>query len=190
MTRNESYKFALEIARATPDDAEAICDIRDRAWIAAYPNAELGITADDIKLNAQGVDGEFVPRRIAYLKERFAKGNGTGLTIFVARVDGKVVGYIDPKIDEHNRHSISAIYVAPEAQRMGIGSKLMQQALDLFGRDQNIFLEVVSYNQNAINFYKRFGFEETNTIVPEEQGRPDYMKSLPQTEMVLKATVA
>ena len=187
MHKQEFDKQSVEIERAVPDDAETICDIRDRAWIEAYPNAELGITAEDIKLNAQGQNGEFVPKRVAYLKEQLAKDSGSGLTTFVAKADGKVVGYVDPRIDEQNHRRIGAIYVPPEAQGMGIGGKLMHKVLDLYGTDEDIFLEVVSYNQNAIDFYKRFGFEKTDAVVPDEEGRPDYMKSLPQIEMVLKA---
>lgn len=177
----------VEIERARPEDAEIICDIRDRAWIQAYPNAELGITPEDIQLNAQGRDGVFVPKRIAYLQQELTKDDGTGLTTFVAKVDGKVVGYVDPYTDEQGKRFISAIYVAPEAQGNSIGSRLLQKVLDMYGRDQDIFLEVVSYNQNAIDFYERFGFEKTDAVVPEEEGRPDYMKSLPEIEMVLRA---
>jgi ribosomal protein S18 acetylase RimI-like enzyme len=187
MAKPEFDSQSAKIERAIPDDAEVICDIRDRAWLKAYPNAELGITAEDIRINAQGRDGEFVPRRVAYLKEQFAKDDGIGLTTFVAKVDNKVIGYVDPRIDEQNHRRIDAIYVAPEAQGMGVGGKLMRQVLDLYGRDQDIFLEVVSYNQNAIDFYKRFGFEQTDAVVPEEEGRPDYLKTLPQVEMVLRA---
>ncbi len=187
MTKQEFDKTGVEIERAVPDDAETICDIRDRAWFEAYPNAELGITVDDIRLNAQGKNGEFVPRRVAYLKDQLAQDDGSGLTTFVAKVGGKVVGYIDPRIDEQDRRRIGAIYVEPEAQGKGVGGKLMQKVLGLYGRDEDIFLEVVSYNQNAIDFYKRFGLEQTDAVVPEEEGRPDYMKSLPQIEMVLRA---
>jgi len=187
LPKPEIDKLPVEIERAVPSDAETICGIRDRAWVEAYPNEELGITAEDIKLNAQGRNGEFVPRRIAYLKEELSKDDGNGLTTYVAKVDGKVVGYIDPRIDEQNHHRIGAIYVSPEAQGMGIGGRLMSKVLGLYGREHDIFLEVVSYNQNAIDFYERFGFERTETVVPEEEGRPAYMKSLPQAEMVLRA---
>jgi ribosomal protein S18 acetylase RimI-like enzyme len=185
---HETDKQSLEIERAVPDDAEIICDIRDRAWLEAYPNTKHGITVDDVRLMAQGPNGEYLPRRVAYLKEQLAKDEDTALTTFVAKVDGKVVGYVDPRVDERNRRRIGAIYVAPEAQGMGVGGKLLSQALKVLGRDQDIFLEVVSYNQNAIDFYERFGFEKTDTVVPEEEGRPDYLKSLPQVEMVLRAT--
>ena len=187
ISKSEFDRHAIVIERAVPDDAEVICDIRDRAWLNAYPNEELGITVEDIRINAQGRDGEFVPRRIAYLKKQFANDDGNGMTTFVAKVEDKIVGYVDPRIDEQNRRRIGAIYVEPEAQGMGVGGKLMRQVLNLYGRDNDIFLEVVSYNQNAIDFYKRFGFKKTDAVVPKEEGRPGYLKSLPQTEMVLRA---
>jgi len=183
----EIDKNSVMVERATPEDAEAICDIRDKAWLETYPNAELGITEDDIRLNAQGPNGEFVPRRIAYLKEQFAKDDGSGIGTFVAKVEGKVVGYSDPHIDERGRRRIGAMYVAPEAQGMGVGGKLMHQALDVLGRDEDIYLEVISYNHKAIGYYEHYGFEKTDAVIPEEEGRPSYMRSLPQIEMVLKA---
>lgn len=186
MPKQETEKPPVEIERAVPDDAEIICDIRDRAWIDAYPNAELGITAKDIEINAKGLNGEFVPRRIAYLKEKLGTPNRADGATFVAKIDGKVVGFVDPSVEDGKRR-IGAIYVAPEAQGSGIGSKLIQQALNWHGRDEDIYLEVVAYNDNAINFYKKFGFEQTDTVVAEEPNRPDFMKSLPQIEMVLKA---
>lgn len=184
---NKKNRPPIKIERARPVDAEAICDIRDRARIKAYPNPALGITAEDIEINCKGKNGEFVPRRIANLKERLTKGDNNGLTVFVAKVGGQVVGYVDPVIDEDGRQCIRDIYVAPEMQSKGIGEQLLRRALETLDNKKPIFLEVVSYNQNAINFYKKFGFEETNTFVPEEEGRPSYMKSIPQIEMVLKA---
>ncbi len=54
-----------EIKLASPDDAAVICQIRDEAWLDSYPNQDLGITKEQIRVNAQGKHGEFVPRRIA-----------------------------------------------------------------------------------------------------------------------------
>ncbi len=181
-------KPIVKIVRAAPSDAETICDIRDRAWLEAYPNAELGITAGQVELNAKGKGGEFVPRRIAYLKKHLAKDDHTDLTTYVAKIDGKVVGYIEPCVDEQGCRRIGAMYVAPEAQGKGVGGKLLKHALDVLGHDKDIYLDVVSYNQNAINFYKHFGFEKTDAIVPQDDEAPDYMVQLPNIEMVLRAT--
>lgn len=176
----------VKIVKATPDDAEIICDIRDRAWIEAYPNAELGITARDIEINAKGLHGEFVPKRIAYLKNKLSSLDRPDGATFVAKIDGKVVGFAEPSIEDGKRR-VGALFVAPEAQGKGVGSKLIQQDLDWHGRDEDIYLEVLAYNQNAIDFYKQFGFEKTDTAVAEESNLPAFIKSLPQVEMVLRA---
>ena len=179
---------ATIIKIAVPDDAEIICEIRDRAWIDAYPNAELGITAKDIEINAKGLSGEFVPKRIAYLKNKLSTTDRPDGATFVAKIDGKIVGFAEPSI-ENGKRRVGALFVAPEAQGKGVGSKLIQQDLEWHGRDEDIYLEVISYNQNAIDFYKQFGFKETDTVVPQEEGAPDYIKPLPQIEMVLKPGV-
>lgn len=187
---HEANTTQVEIKRAVPEDAEGLCSIRDKGWLAAYPNPELGITVEDVRLMAQGPNGEYVPRRIAGMKERFAKQDGINTATFVARIGNKIAGYADPFIDEQGHHRVGALYVDPDLHGRGIGSKLMQKVLEFYGPNKDIYLEVVSYNQNAINFYKRFGFEATDGVVPEEEGRPDYLKSLPLIEMVRRATSA
>lgn len=171
---------------ARPDDAEIICAIRDRAWIVAYPNDELGITAKNIEINAKGLHGEFLPRRIAYLKEKLATQERHDGVTFVAKINDKVVGYVDLSVND-TRRNIDAIYVDPDYQGLGVGGKLMRRALDWHSAGSDIYLEVVAYNLNAIRFYERYGFAKTNNIVPDEPNRPDYMKSLPLIEMVLKS---
>lgn len=185
MTEPEFDSQHVLIEPALPEDAEAICDIRDRARIKTYPNAELGITPEDVRINAQGLNGEFVPRRVAHLKNRLAVANRPDGSTYVAKVGGKVVGFVDPSIEDGKRR-IGALYVDPDFQNMGIGSMLIKQALAWHGNN-DIYLEVVAYNQNAINFYKNFGFSMTDTVVQEEPGRPAYMKSIPAFEMVRKA---
>jgi hypothetical protein len=100
------------IERTVPENAEGICDIRDKAWLEAYPNPVLGITVEDVLTMAQGRNGEFVPRRIAYLKDQFAKQDPNQAT-FVAKIEGKVVGFIVPRIDEQNHRRTVAV-TAPE----------------------------------------------------------------------------
>lgn len=184
VTNRDNQTISIKIA--TPDDAEIICDIRDRAWINAYPNPQLGITARDIGINAKGLHGEFVPKRIAYLKNKLSSPDRPDGATFVAKIDGKVVGFADPSIEDGKRR-VGALFVAPEAQGKGVGSKLIQRDLDWHGRENDIYLEVLSYNQNAIDFYERFGFKKTDTVVPQEEGVPGYIKPLPQIEMVLRA---
>lgn len=65
MPIQETAKPPYEITLATSDDAEVICDIRDEAWLDTYPNDELGISVEDVRLNAQGQNENSV------LKEKF-----------------------------------------------------------------------------------------------------------------------
>src|SRR6185437_9754432 len=133
------------IEQARPEDAEAICDIRDRAWLATYPNAQLGITKEDVVLMAQGPDQIFLKNRIAYLKSELAKKDRGNEITFVAKVADKVVGYVDPFTDEQGHKWLGAIYVDPDMHGQGIGGKLMRRALEWYGPGNDIYLNVVSY---------------------------------------------
>lgn len=49
----------------------------------------------------------------------------------------------------------------------GAGTKLLNHVIDLCSKQQNIseiYLHVQTNNEDAINFYKKFGFEITDTI--------------------------
>ncbi|MDB5184794.1 MAG: N-acetyltransferase [Candidatus Saccharibacteria bacterium] len=179
-------KTQVIVERAVPADAAVMCDIRDRAWLAAYPNPELAITEADILLNAKGPNGQFVPRRIAYLEQQIAAEDGIHDITMVAKVGGKVLGFVNPSRDEQNRRRIGALYVSPESQGLGIGGLLMRRVLEWWGNDEDIYLNVVSYNRNAIGFYEHFGFEATDSVILPDPAQPSYMKSLPLTEMVLR----
>lgn len=177
----------VKIDRAKPEDAAIICDIRDRAWVQTYTNTERGISAEQILLNAQGSDGVFLPRRIAYMQRVLADNIDKDVTTYVAKNNNQIVAYIEPLIDEDAKQWISAVYVAPEYQGNGIGGQLMEQALSVLDRSKDIFLEVVSYNQNAITFYESFGFIKTDAVVLPDERAPDYVVALPEIEMVLPA---
>lgn len=179
-------KPPIVIRDASPDDAETMCKIRDEAWIDAYPNKERGITPEQIKINAQGLHGEFVPRRIKWLKDKIANAD-TNWKTFVGEIEGNVRGFIIVSNHDRGRQFINSVYVQPGFQSKGVGSKLMQTAFDWFDASEDIYLEVASYNNRAIRFYERFGFVKTDAVVPEEPDRPDYITPIPQIEMVLKA---
>ena len=188
MKSAEVNKDPVVIERAVPDDAEAICKIRDIARIDAYPNEELGFTAEDVRIMSEGPDGEFLPRRIKFLISELEAEDGANNTIFVARSNDQVVGFVAPRYEDQKRW-IDQAYILPEFQGKGIGVKLMKQALVSLGNDEDIYLHVVSYNQNAISFYEPFGFKKTDATIEDEEGRPSYLKKLPEIEMVRKANM-
>lgn len=60
---------------------------------------------------------------------------------------------------------IYSIYVLPDYQHFGIGSKLMTRALEIMGpKYRHIYLEVLRSNTDAKTFYLALGFSETKLI--------------------------
>lgn len=181
----ELSRQSLEVELATPEDAEAIFDVQRQTWLDTYPDEEASVTYEDIKTRLEGENGELIPQKV----ERWKQGietTGEKRATFVVRDNDKIVGFVAPGIMDGQRR-IGAIYVLPEAQGKGIGGKLLQKSLEWHGRDEDIFLRVASYNQNAIDFYKRYGFEPTDTKVKDDAAIQNGMTPIPEIEMVLKA---
>lgn len=88
----------------------------------------------------------------------------------VAELDGEVVGSLGLHPVENRvrrRHvAVLGISVAGTAQGRGVGSALMQAAVDYADRWAQILrieLTVFTDNQRAIALYRRFGFEHEGT---------------------------
>ena len=80
---------------------------------------------------------------------------------FVARHDGVICGYIIFWLVLDEVHLIS-IAVHPEYRRRKIASKLFQFMLDCVKPGpKSVYLEVRSSNEDALDFYRKMGFEET-----------------------------
>lgn len=63
----------------------------------------------------------------------------------------------------HNNYSINMLFVDKSFQNCGIGSALLQLAIDKFN-NKDIVLNVFTDNYIAINMYKKFGFVVEETI--------------------------
>ena len=80
--------------------------------------------------------------------------------------DGKLVGMVSAgKIDE-GILKIFQLYVLPSHQRRGIGSRLMDAAIEHFKGAGKVVLDVEDGNQKGISFYSKYGFTyEGRTVV-------------------------
>ena len=63
----------------------------------------------------------------------------------------------------YNNYSINMLFVDKSFQNCGIGSALLQLAINKFG-NKDIVLNVFTDNYIAINMYKKFGFVVEETI--------------------------
>lgn len=174
----------ISIHVSSPEDVYQIREVQRITWLNTYPNQKWQITSGDIE-SVFSVDQ--TPAGKAKMEVRKNRYSNPKIRTFVAKNDqDEIVGFC---ITEKNavKNRIGAIYILPTYQGMGIGKKLIKNALDWLGHKQSVFVNVVIYNDQAINFYKACGFTETaNTGTLDTAAVLPNGKKLPEMEMVLK----
>ena len=168
----------ITIEKAVPADAEGWCKIHKECWVEVYPNKEAGITKEDV------LEKDFdSPAKIKYWQDCFVNPK-PGVNYLSAKIDGKVVGFCIAYIkDEENE--VGALYVDKDSRRLGAGHKLIEKALSIFDPSKKTILKVASYNTNAIEFYKKCGFEIIGPYTDEHQHLPNG-KNIPEFLMKKK----
>lgn len=155
MSEEKKEINSIEFTTALVEDARAIREVQDTTWMATYPNAEYGITREDIAAQTTARFEE----RVKSATERLVNPNGE--PCFVAKDRGRVVGFCWPWLsDEKGRTRVGSLYILPEYQDRGIGGKLLTRGLEWLGHERDIYLQVTTFNTRAKSFYERFGFTE------------------------------
>ncbi|MFF5211162.1 GNAT family N-acetyltransferase [Streptosporangium sp. NPDC000396] len=144
----------------SPDvaDAAALGRVHLTAWLQTYPNREAGIDEAWIREHVGSVvtaDGIAQWRTVIEAAQRDPRN----VFCRVVRSDGEIVGLICGKRGDVT--SLGPMYLLDQAQRQGIGSRLMSEFLAWAG-NVPIRLWVTSYNERAVNFYARHGFVLTD----------------------------
>jgi ribosomal protein S18 acetylase RimI-like enzyme len=83
----------------------------------------------------------------------------------IGLLDGKVIGSIMVGYEGH-RGWINYLAIAPEDQRHGYGTKLVQKAIDELKKMgcQKVNLQIRRSNVKVIDFYKHIGFKEDDVV--------------------------
>jgi ribosomal protein S18 acetylase RimI-like enzyme len=149
--------MAIEIRKAQPADAQTWCEVFKTTWLATYPNKQYNIIKEDI------LTKDFnSPEKVLRWRKSFADPGECHF--YTVLVDGKIVGCgIGRYMDDWNE--VGAIYVLPKYQGQGIGRMIMTKNFELFDFNKITKVNVVSYNENAIKFYEKFGFRITDEPV-------------------------
>lgn len=171
----------IEIFQATKDDVRGIEELLYKTWLVTYPNEALGITVDDIhdrfkdRFSEEELEkkAEFILNEKKEEKRLVAKDGNTivGLCYLVQR-------------EEYNQ--LQSIYVLPEYQGKGIGKLLWEKMQSYIHPHKDTIVQVVTYNTNAIEFYKKLGFIDTGKRWNNEKFVMKSGAMLPELEMVLK----
>lgn len=145
----------LEVRPAIPDDAAAIAAVHVRAWQVAYR----GLIPDEV------LDGLSVEQRQEAWRQ--AMSGEDSPAVYVAVKDGAVVGFCAAAAPGRDVYAggdvaeIGAIYVEPDLWRRGIGSALMDAAIDDLRAVgwRWVTLWVLAKNEQARGFYARYGLQ-------------------------------
>ncbi|MEB0135010.1 GNAT family N-acetyltransferase [Actimicrobium sp. CCC2.4] len=135
---------------ATPDDAEGIAMVRIDSWRKAYR----GIMPDEY-LDSMEVEDSM------HLWYRVLSAASAKTSVFVAELDGDVVGFAAGKMLDEQKFGLdaelAAIYLIPDLQRQGIGSRLVTmvaQAQQAQGA-RGLITWVISQNKIARQFFEK-----------------------------------
>lgn len=167
------------IEPATPEDVKGMQEVFYKTWLATYPNEEVGITVDDIEDKFKDAFTEEILIRRAEQITHLPQGHA----LFFAK-DGDTVVGLCRVIKSETENRLQAIYILPEYQGRGIGTLLWNEAKKVFDENKDIVVAVAEYNQNAINFYTKLGFEDTGKRWKDEKFTMKSGAQIPEMEMV------
>ena len=153
---------ALELRRASVDDAAAIAAISVRTWHHAYSDF---------------VDPRTLAERTIELQQpRWTLRLQTGNEVWVAELDGVIAGYagVAPSTDDDAQPRTGALtdlYVEPAAQGAGLGAQLHEHAITRLAEREFSAATLWSFagNEQARDFYERRGWQ----LDPSGAGQED-----------------
>ncbi len=151
------------IRNATVKDAAGIANVHVKTWQHAYR----GQIPDDY------LDALSVEKRAQGWKKALEKAD-SGVHAFVAEVDGEIVGWCTCGVSRDEDATsetgeLHGIYIRPDYINKGLGSRLVDRALEALHEDGYVMatLWVLDTNVKARKFYKRMGWKEDGNTKDE-----------------------
>lgn len=138
----------MHITKGSPEHAADILEIRRQVRIDTYTGYAPGVTAEYIdELN------QVTPTKVAAEAEKLADDQ---YGYWVVEHGGLLVAY--QKIEGLPRQAVDFLHVLSPYRQRGLGSELLQLALDWF-QSEEAFVEVTEGNTGARRLYERFGWQ-------------------------------
>lgn len=87
--------------------------------------------------------------------------------VFLASLDGKDVGYMHCYVcDECYYTILDELFIQKNYRKYGLGKMFVEKFITWASQyDYTLKVEVYNWNNDAIEFYKRMGFDPTSTIL-------------------------
>jgi len=145
------------IRDTTVDDLLPLRTMHGQSWRDTYPNEAEGVSRQWVE---ERTAGWITPEGIEQSKEHVKDIYGHPEHLHKIAVAGdRVVGIVHVAKTAEKQH-LHALYIAKEYYGTGLAQRLMDTALKWIDPDRPIDLQVVTYNDRAKAFYRKYGFKE------------------------------
>lgn len=153
---------AIIIDTPSPHDLDEVHDAFTKSWLTSYETI----------LGSRRA-GRCIPS-IEIFQSWLKEVAATGVDHFrIARIGGEIVGHaLSGQAGYANRAHLASLYVRPDAQGRGVGSRLLQDALVRNAAYPSMRLEVLLGNTKARAFYAGHGFTPFTLTFDRESFAP------------------
>jgi ribosomal protein S18 acetylase RimI-like enzyme len=173
-------------------DLVEVARVMQAAYGKTYIGEQPGVTAEDIAEHIAGWDSlEQVAEHLEIFRER---QQNPKIISLMAEDGGKPVGFCRARFFEDNEvhlagadATIEMLYVHPDYFGKGVAAELFEAVLSKIGHTAWIELEVVTHNNRAKNFYKKYGFEVLNPDSVDTEFELVGGKKIPEHYMLSKS---
>jgi len=165
------------IRETSLDDVIEMRKMQAQSWLDTYPNEESGVSHEWVK---EVTDLWLIPEALENSLVFIGRIIDSPDNYHCVAIDnGKVVGCSHvSNID--GQQVLQAIYVDKDQHGKGVAKKLMDQSMSWLDNTKPIELEVADYNDRAIAFYRKYGFE----IEPGSEHK--FNETIPTINMIRK----
>lgn len=174
MTIEHEQPVKPTIEDTTLADIAGLRRVQAQGWNQTYPNEEVGVSAEFIKNRTDSwMTPEGMQRSEEVLAPIFESPNHLHK---VAKLNGEIVGLVHASKLDHQH--LEALYIQDDQRGTGLAQRMIDEVLNFLDRTKPIVLEVVTYNDRAIRFYQKNGFE----ILPGSEKL--FAKVIPTVDMI------
>jgi ribosomal protein S18 acetylase RimI-like enzyme len=157
---NKDRQFEIQLA--TLDDVVGIGEAHLQSWLETYPNEEFDVTETWIRaefgyLTEDGQTDSGRNNGIPFRRKLIESDDPDTIYEVVKDEGGQVQGFLHAT-KQGDHATLDAIYLTSELKGTGVASALMKCALG-FLEGLPIRLQVIAYNERAIKFYEKHGFQ-------------------------------
>lgn len=150
----------VEIRPARPGEGAAVSRLMQAIWHHTYDPILDPATVEAIT-------------SVWHAPERFERQIASpGLVFLVAEQKGRLVGHsAGRRLAKEDAILLERLYVAPFAQRQGIGQRLLKAVIERLPPSRSVRLRVAAENVQAVRFYERLGFRPVGAPEPWDADR-------------------